>query len=173
MMGRFRLRAIQAQEETMRRKPRLSPIVMRATELAFALVFLAAIVHHVARGDFKPLVAMTVPLLVVFYGFASVLFVRGRALAAGPWQTRSLYAAESAMQATVWYLLGIFLGVTVYALLKNGSLLSGPWLLLFVAPYALMQLALFRFMRAIWTVMPDLLGATSSMAIGRRVRSAR
>ena len=162
----------------MTRKPRLlSPILMRAAEFAFALVFLVAIVHHLSRGDFKPLVAMTVPLLVVFYGFSSVLFVRGRALAAGPWQTRSLYAAESAMQATVWYLLGIFLGVTVYAFLKNlgvpldpqAPVLSRFWLLLFVPPYALMQLALFRFMRAIWAVLPDLLGATSPMAIGRRV----
>ena len=71
----------------MLRKIRFPPIAMRATELAFALVFLAAIVHHVSRGDFKPLVAMTLPLLVVFYGFASVLFVRGRALASGRWQT--------------------------------------------------------------------------------------
>lgn len=153
----------------MLRKPHLPRFVMRTTECAFALVFAAAIAHHVARGDFKPLVAMTLPLLVVFYGFSSVLFVRGKALAAGPWQTRSLYAAESAMQATVWYLLGILLGVTIYAFLKNVSLLWGLWLLLFVAPYALMQLALFRFMRAIWAVMPDLLGSTSAMAIGRRV----
>ena len=164
----------------MRRKPRLPPAAMRAAELAFALAFLAAIVHHVSRGDFKPLVVMTLPLLVVFYGFASVLFVRGRALAAGAWQTRSLYAAERAMQATVWYLLGIFLGVAVYALLKNLGMGLDPEaspllrlvLLLFVAPYALMQLALFRFMRAIWVVLPDLLGATSAMAIGRRI-SAR
>ena len=163
----------------MNRKPRLPAFALRATEFAFALVFLAALVHHLSRGDFKPLVAMTVPLLVVFYGFASVLFVRGRSLARGPWQTRSLYAAENAMQATVWYLLGIFFGVTVYAFLKNlgialdpdASLLARLWLLLFVAPYALMQVALFRFMRAIWIVLPDLLGATSPMAIGRRVSS--
>ena len=161
----------------MRRKPRLSPAVLRGTALAVALVFLAAIVPHVSRGDFKPLVATTRPLLVVFYGFASLLFVRARALAAGPWQTRSLYAAESAMQATLWYLFGIFLGVTLYAFLKNigvglgadASLLSRLSLVLFVAPYALMQLALFRFMRAIWIVLPDLLGATGAMAIGRRV----
>lgn len=165
----------------MLRKIRFPPIAMRATELAFALVFLAAIVHHVSRGDFKPLVAMTLPLLVVFYGFASVLFVRGRALASGRWQTRSIHAAENAMQATVWYLLGIFLGVTVYALLKNlglalgteASLPSRLLLLLFVAPYALMQAALFRFMRAMWIVLPDLLGAASPIAIGRRARTAR
>jgi hypothetical protein len=159
------------------RNHRLPPLVLRAVVIAFGLVFLSAIVHHVSHGDFKPLVAMTVPLLVVFYGFASVLFVRGRALAAGRWQTRSLYAGETAMQATVWYLLGIFLGVTVYVFLKNAGiplgtdapLLARLALVLFVAPYALMQIALFRFMRAIWVVLPDLLGRPSALAVGRRV----
>ena len=165
----------------MSRRPRFSPFALQAIQVAFGLVFLAAIVHHILRGDFKPLVTMTVPLLVVFYGFASVLFVRGRALAAGAWQTRSLYAAELAMQATVWYLLGILLGVMVYALLKNLGIafdsaeasLSRLGLLAFVGPYALMQVALFRFMEAIWVILPDLLGAARPMAIGRRVSARR
>ena len=153
----------------MHRRSRLSRFARHATELALALVFLAAVVHHVARWDFKPLAALTVPMLVVFYGFASVLFVRARALAAGPWQTRSLYAAENAMQAAVLYLIGIVLGVAVYSLLKNFGLQSRPWLLLFVAPYALMQLAWLRFIRAIWAVLPDLLGLAGGAPIARRV----
>ena len=161
----------------MPRKPRLASFTLRSAQFVFALVFLAAIAHHVSRADFKPLVAMTVPLLVVFYGFASVLFVRGRALAAGRWQARSIYAGETAMQATIWYLLGIFLGVTIYSLVKNLGLLSGAdtalqsriWLLLFVAPYALMQIGLFRFIRAVCVIVPDLLGRTSPVAIARRV----
>ncbi|HET7670716.1 MAG TPA: hypothetical protein VFK84_09935, partial [Burkholderiales bacterium] len=98
---------------------RLARLAFATLEIAFTLVFLSAVAHHVGSLDFKPLAAMTVPLVVVFYGFASVLFVRGRALVPGPWQTRSLYAAEKAMQATAWYLLGLVLGVIVYALLKR------------------------------------------------------
>src|SRR5687768_14589764 len=99
-------------------RTRVSRLAFRFMEIAFGFLFLGMVAHHVLTRDLKPLAAFCLPVLVIFYGFASVLFVRGRALAAGPWQVRSLYAAERAMQATVWYLLGIILGVTVYGLLR-------------------------------------------------------
>ena len=151
---------------------RLSRLALGTLETAFTLVFLSAVAHHLARLDFKPLVAMTVPLLVVFYGFASVLFVRGRALVPGPWQTRSLYAAEKAMQATAWYLLGIILGAVAYALLKRIGMEPDLRLLLFVLPYAFMQVGLLFFMRALWAIAPDLFARSSMLAMARRVSAA-
>ena len=115
---------------------------------------------------------MTVPLLVVFYGFASVLFVRGRALVPGPWQTRSLHAAEKAMQATAWYLLGMLLGAIAYALLKRIGIALDLRLLLFVVPYVFMQIGLIFFLRALWAIAPDLFGASGMLAMGRRVSAA-
>lgn len=149
----------------------------RLIELAFGLVFLGAVAHHVAQADFRPLLALGVPMLIVFYGFASVLFVRGKALAPGLWQTRSLYAAERAMQATVWYLLGILLGVTMYAFVKplgafepGAAGLTRLWLLTFIAPYALMQMALLAFLRGIWALAPDLFPTGDMLTVARRVR---
>jgi len=144
--------------------------ILRSFELAFGLAFFAAFAHHVVRGEFRPLVAMSVPLLVVFYGFASVLFVRGRSLAKGAWQTRSIYAAERAIQAAVLYLVGIVLGVVVYGAVKR---LDGElWLLLFLAPYAFMQVALIAFMRGLWALAPDLFRDRRAMQLVRRVRQA-
>jgi hypothetical protein len=159
------------------RRMRISPPVFRFLEIAFGLLFLWTVAHHVIARDIKPLAAFCLPILVIFYGFASVLFVRGRALAAGPWQVRSLYAAERSMQATVWYLLGILLGVTVYGILKyfKAPFDSGdPWftallLLAFSAPYALMQIGLLCFMRAVWTVAPQFVRPVGTLEVVRRV----
>lgn len=153
-------------------KRRLSRLAFGMLEIAFTLVFLSAVAHHVGRLDFKPLAAMTVPLLVVFYGFASVLFVRGRALLPGPWQTRSLYAAEKAMQATAWYLLGIILGAVAYALLRRIGMEADLRLLLFVLPYAFMQTGLIFFMRALWAIAPDFFAGAGMLAMARRVSAA-
>ena len=148
---------------------RFSRLALRSLELALALVFLTAVAHHVTRSDFRPLVGMAIPLMMVFYGFASVLFVRGRAMAPGLWQTRSLYAAERAMQATIWHLVGMLLGLVVYSALQHLAL-AGPWLALYLAPYALMQFALICFLRGIWALAPDLFRPGGVLAVARRIR---
>ena len=115
-------------------------IAFRFLEGALALVFLGVVTHHVLAQDFKPLAALCLPILVVFSGFASLLFVRGRSLADGPWQLRSLYAAERAMQATIWYLLGIILGTALYGLMKYFDVAfdaRDPWI---VAPWLVVVL---------------------------------
>ena len=150
---------------------------LRLIEIAFALVFLGAVTHHILALDFKPLAAFCLPILVVLYGFASLLFTRGRALAAGPAQVRSLYAAERAMQAAIWYLFGIILGVTIYGLLSHFGIpadSSEPWypmvlLLAFLVPYAFMQIGLIYFVRAVWVVAPYFLRRVDAFEFARRV----
>jgi hypothetical protein len=160
-----------------RHRAQLSRLALRFLEIVFGLLFLWTITHHVATRDMKPLAAFTLPILVIFYGFASVLFVRGRALVAGPWQVRSLYAAERAMQGTVWYLLGIILGVAAYGLLRyfkapfesGETWLTGLLLLVFLVPYALMQVGLLCFMRAVWVVAPQFVRSVGALEVARRV----
>jgi hypothetical protein len=90
---------------------------------------------------------------------------------------RSLYAAERAVQATVWHLLGVILGTGVSALLSHVGVafdvrapsLGGLWLLLFVPPYALMQIGLLGFLRAVWTIAPDLLRRVGRVELSRRM----
>ena len=161
--------------DKIRRYP--SRYALRLIETTFALVFLGAVTHHIVALDFKPLAAFCLPILVVLYGFASLLFTRGRALAAGPLQVRSLYAAERAMQAAIWYLFGIILGVTIYGLLSHFGIpldSNEPWypmvlLLAFLVPYAFMQIGLIHFVRAVWVVAPNFLRRVDAIEFARRV----
>jgi hypothetical protein len=130
-------------------------IAFRTLEAALGLVFLGAVAHHVATLDFKPLAAFALPVLVIYFGFASVQFTRAKSVArrkAAP----SREAAERAVQATVWHLLGVILGTSLYAVLMRFEA-GGAWLALFAAPYALMQVGLLSFMRAIWAIAPQAL----------------
>ena len=133
----------------------VSRITFRILEAALGLVFLGAVAHHVAALDFKPLAAFALPILIVYFGFASVQFTRSKSVARRK-GAASRDAAERAVQATVWHLLGIILGVGLYAVVDHLQL-GGFWLLVFVLPYALMQIGLVAFLRAVWTVAPQAL----------------
>jgi hypothetical protein len=121
--------------------------------------------------------ALGVPILVVFFGFASLFFIRGRSLAKGSAQSRSLFSAERAVQAAVWHLSGIMLNTVLYALLmRSGVALetSEPWLVMlwtafFLAPHVLMQIGLFTFMRAVFVVAPNLFRRVGPFELRRRV----
>ena len=81
------------------------------------------------------------------------------------------------MQATVAYLSGIVLGASLYGLLQwldfrfdpAQPSLAGLWLLLFVAPYALMQAGFFLFMGAVATIAPQFLRPVSPYEVWRRI----
>jgi hypothetical protein len=159
-------------------RARASRLAFRLVEIASAIVFLGAVAHHVYTFDFKPLAAFCVPIILLFFGFTSLLYNRGRALIKGKGEIRSLYAAERAMQGTVWYLSGIILGTTLYGVLMrfgvtfdpNAPSPSGLWLLLFLAPYALMQMGLLCLMRAVRVVMPQFFRRVNGLEIRRRIQ---
>jgi len=139
--------------------------------------FFAAFAHHVYRFDFKPMTALGVPILLAFFGFASLFFIRGRSLARGSAQFRSLFAAERAVQAAVWHLAGIMLATVFYAaLMRSGVALetSETWLValwgvLFLVPHALMQVGLWTFLRAVLIVAPQLFRPVRAFEVRRRV----
>ena len=159
------------------RRARALRIVFSSLWFGMSLAFFAAFAHHVYRFDFKPMVALGVPILVVFFAFASLFFIRGRSLARGGAQFRSLVAAERAVQAAVWHLSGIMLGTILYALLMrfgipldaNQRWVVALWALLFLAPHALMQIGLFTFMRAVLVVAPQLFRKVGAFELRRRV----
>lgn len=162
----------------MKRRNRLSRLTFRLLEATFGLAFLGTVVHHVVTQDMRPLLALCLPILIVYYGLASLLFVRGRSLTPGPWQIRSLHAAEHAMRATIWHLFGIMLGMSVYGLLRYLRVpfdpaqpaLAALWLMMFSAPYVLMQIGLLCIMRAIWVLSPDFAGPMSAFETRRRIQ---
>lgn len=158
-------------------RSRISRIAFPIIELCASFVFLWAVAYHVVTFDFKPLAGFCVPILVLFFGFASLLYNRGRSLAKGKAQIRSLYAAERATQATIWYLFGIIVGITVYGILMYFGITfdwkaptpAGLWLLLFVVPFALMEIGFVSFMRAVWIITPQFFRRTSPFELQRRI----
>src|SRR5687768_1914379 len=124
-----------------------SRLALRLLQISAAAVFFGAVSHHVYTLDFKPLAALCIPVLAVFFTFTSLLYIRGRSLARGRSQFRTLFAAERSMQATVCYLAGIVVGTSFYGLLQYFPFSFDPtqptavglWLLVFLAPYGLMR----------------------------------
>jgi hypothetical protein len=159
------------------RNTRVVRIVFNGFALGMSAAFLAAFVHHAYSFDFRALAGLGVPILLVFFGFASLFFIRGRSMAKGSAQFRSLVAAERAVQAALWHLGGIMLTTVLYALLRRSGVTPGtsaPWLvliwvLLFLVPHALSQIALFSFIRAVLVVAPHLFRRVGAFELRRRV----
>ena len=152
-------------------------ILFAALAFGMSMAFFAAFAYHAYRLDFRPMTALGLPILLVFFGFGSLFFIRGRSLAKGSAQMRSLFAAERAVQAAVWHLSGIMLSTVLYALLmRSGVALhaSEPWLValwaaLFLLPHALMQIGLLTFMRALFIVAPQLFRKVGAFELRRRL----
>lgn len=155
----------------------ISRLAWSTLQLSAGSVFFGAVFHHVYTWNFRPLAALGLPILAVFFTFTSLLYFRGRSIARGSDQFRTLFAAERSMQATVCYLAGIVLGVSIYGLFQNFGLsfdpnhptLAGLCLLVFLAPYALMQTGFVLFIRAASIVGPQFLWGVSSYAVWRRI----
>lgn len=147
------------------------------TAASAVAVFFIVVAHHVYRFEFKPLAAFCLPVLAVFFAFTSLLYMRGRSLAPGRDQFRTLFAAERAMRATLHYLLGIVTGTSLYGLFRAASFTfdasqpsaDGLWLLLFLAPYALMQMGFLLFVSAVWVILPQVLRSRSAREVARRI----
>ena len=156
-------------------------ILFNALAVGMAAAFFAAFAHHVYRLDFKPMAALGIPILVVFFGFASLFFIRGRSLARGSAQLRSLFAAERAVQAALWHLAGVMLSTVLYAglmrsgvaLQAGGAWVATVWALLFLLPHALSQIGLFIFTRALVVVAPQLVRRVGAFELRRRVALAQ
>lgn len=151
--------------------------MFKVLAIGMSLAFFAAFAAHIYRLDFKPMAGVGVPVLLVFFGFASLFFIRGRSLAKGSAQFRSLVAAERAVQAAVWHLSGIMLSNVLYTvLMRSGGMVEpserwmlAAWVLLFLVPHALMQIGLFSFMRAVVVVAPHLFRKVGAFELRRRV----
>jgi hypothetical protein len=155
-------------------------VTIRLFEAAAGAAFFAVVLHHVYNLDFAPLAALCLPVQVVFFGFTSLLYMRGRALSRSSEQLRTLFAAEQGMQASVWYCVGIVSGAALAGALPWAWIghdpaspgLSSLVLLVFVGPYLLMQTGLTLFMRAACVIAPQFIRHVPPFEIWRRIRSA-
>lgn len=142
-----------------------------------AAVFVATVSHQVYTMDFGPLAQLCLPVLAVFFTFTSLLYIRGNTIAARRSKVRTLFAAETSMQATVYYLTGIVAGASLYGLFQIAHFSfdpaqptwSGLWLLVFALPGSLMLVGVLNLLRAACVVSPQFLKMTSPYEVGRRI----
>ena len=129
------------------------------------------------RFEFEAIGRICIPLLVVFFGFTSLLFNRARAFSKGRSRVRCMYAAERAFQATMFAFLGLLLGTGMYALFvifgfAPNQVLEGKhaWLLLFFLPHLLIQTSVVCFLLAFRTIAIEFLGPLSPRTIRQRLK---
>ena len=153
-------------------------LTMRVLEAAAGAAFFAVVLRHVYMLDFAPLAALCLPVQVALFGFTSLLYMRGRSLARSREQMRTMFAAERAMQAAVWYCTGIVIGVALFGALPWSWIGHDPadpgrgslFLLAFVVPFALMQAGFTLFLRAVCVISPQFMRRVSPFQVLRRIR---
>lgn len=148
----------------------------RSLEIGCAFALFVAFSFFIFRFRFAPIGQIAIPLLAVFFGFSSLLFNRARAYSKGRSRVRTLYAAERAMQATLFTLVGLLVGAAFYGLFvwygfePNQPVSSKTALLLvFLFPYFLIQLGAVCFMLALRIASKEYLFRLSPKDLRRRI----
>ncbi len=127
---------------------------------------------------------IAVPIIAIYIACASLFYNRSRALPKGSSKTRSLYAAERALQATLFSVFGVVIGVVYYAFLhyvgygmtKFGYVLTSlgevctiaGWLI----PAGYVIFGYMSFIFAIRAASKDLMRPTTAIELARRIRNA-
>lgn len=88
----------------------LSRSLYFALFVAVSTAFFASLEHYLETRQFGALATICGPVLAVLFGFSALLYNRARALPSGKEQRRSLYAAERALQSTLFFLFGTAVG---------------------------------------------------------------
>lgn len=153
-------------------------LAMRLLEAAAGAAFFAMVLHHVYNMNFAPLAALCLPVQVALFGFTSLLYMRGRTLSRSSEQLRTLFAAERAMQAAVWYCTGIVTGAALVGAMPWSWIghnpaapgLSSLALLVFLLPYPLMQMGFTLFMRSACVIAPQFIRRVTPYEVWRRIR---
>lgn len=137
-----------------------------------------ALIYFVFRFDFEPIAKFCIPAVAVFFGFSSVLYNRARAYSKGRSRVRTLYAAERALQATLFALVGTILGIGMYALFVWFGFWPGQeiskkhsLLILFLIPYAIIQTGFACFMLSVRIVAREFLRPLSAKELHKRIKA--
>ena len=152
-------------------------IPLRVIELGVPFALFVSFVYFVFRFDFEPIAKVCIPAVAVFFGFSSLLYNRARAYSRGRSRIRSFYAAERALQATLFALVGTVVGIGMYAIFVwygfwPGQELSKKhgFLLLFLIPLLIVQTGFSCFMISIRIVSQEFLRPISVRELHKRIR---
>jgi hypothetical protein len=156
--------------------PKLTRSIFRAFDVVIAFSLFVAFCVFVLNFRFGPIGAISIPLLAVFYGFSSLLYNRSRAYTRGHSRIRSLYAAERAMQATLFAVTGLLIGGGMYALFAWFGFTPGEEiskkhvaLFAFIFPYAFIQAGLKCFLIALRVASVEFMRPLSPRLLRKRI----
>lgn len=159
-----------------RRSSRFYLWIMRLIELLISFSIFV-VFFNVLRFDFAAIGTIFLPLVVAMFSFTSLLYNRARAYGKSRSRTRSLYAAERAMQGAFFTLLSGLLGVGMYGAFVYCGFASGEptqakhlWLLLFFIPVLLLVPGVVCFLLAVRSASVDFLGPRSPWELRKRIR---
>ncbi|MCZ8227531.1 MAG: hypothetical protein O9249_00190 [Burkholderiaceae bacterium] len=150
-----------------------------ALEPGVGFTLLVAFFYIVATRDFRAAASVLVSVLATYIAVAALFFNRGRALPRGPSKVRSLYIAERATQAIAFTLVGLLVGVVIFAwgtyfesALKVSASSSQPWLLIFFFPLMLVLWGYISFVHSLRVIAREFLHPLSVRDIARRIKNA-
>lgn len=158
---------------------RLSRILYFLLFAVVSTLFFASLQHYLETKQFSALATVCGPVLAVLFGFSALLYNRARAFPSGKEQRRSLYAAECAMQSTLFFLAGTTVGgigaVIVWLLPSAGNAATRPYWnvfsgLLFLSSTMLVLYSFGSFFTAFRTVAHRLLKRLPMRKLIRRLK---
>lgn len=136
-------------------------------------------IYVVATHDFRAAASVFATVLATYIAIAALFFNRGRALPRGASKTRSLYAAERATQAIAFTLVGLLLGIAIFAwgiyfesALKVDPSSPQPWLLIFFFPLIFVGWGYFSFGLSLRVIAREFLHPLTARKIARRIKNA-
>ena len=143
----------------------------------FTLVIAFLVV--VFQQQFESFARVIVPILATYIATSALLYNRGRALARGPSKVRSLYAAERAVQATLFTLVGVAIGGVIFAwsqwfgltlAKENGA--KNLWALIYFFPLVYIMYGYMSFLLGLRVIAKEFMRPLPAKEIARRLRNA-
>ena len=143
----------------------------------FALFVVFVVV--VGQQQFETFATAAVPIIAIYFATSGLLYNRARALSRRPSKTRSLYAAERSTQATIFSLVGIIIGVSIFSLtawfgleLNPSAGIRNAWALLYFVPLAFIMGGYRSYLFCIRAISKEFLHPLSAREISRRIKNA-
>lgn len=150
-----------------------------ALEIGGAISLAMAFIYVIEKNQYESVAKLIVPILATYIASAALFYNRARALPRNTSKTRSLYAAERAIQAAVFTLIGVLIGAVIYAWLNNfgvvvvqGNGEASPWAFLYLIPMAFIEIGYSSFLATLRAISKDFLRPISAREIARRIRNA-
>ncbi|HWI83642.1 hypothetical protein [Ramlibacter sp.] len=129
--------------------------------------------------QFEAFAKVIVPILATYIAVAALMYNRGRALRKGPSKVRSLYAAERAVQAALFTVVGAAIGAVIFgwaywfglSVQKDGGA-KNAWVLIYSLPLLYIMAGYTSFLLGLRVIAKEFLRPLSAKEAARRLRGA-